>query len=88
MDEHKLKECLSINEDTARRLAKFFNDGNFKQKIRLYKPKISRKSLARIYKQLTDVGLFKSQADLAIGLGVSRAWITKVMNELKLSPIE
>ena len=88
LDEHKLTESLSINADTARRLAKFFNDGNFKQKIRLYKPKINRKSLARIYKQLIDGGLFNSQAELAIGLGVSRAWITKVMNELKLGPIE
>jgi hypothetical protein len=88
LDEHKLKECLSINEGTARRLAKILNESNFKQKIRLYKPKINRTNLARIYRQLIDGGLFNSQADLAIGLGVSRARITKVMNKLKLSPIE
>lgn len=83
LDERKIYKYFSITQDSARRLARAFNEGNFKQKKYLFRLRISKYKLAKNYKQLIDEGEFKNQAELARGLGVSRAWVTKVMNILK-----
>jgi len=83
LDERKIYKYFSITQDSARRLARAFNEGNFKQKKYLFRLRISKNTLAKNYKQLIDEGEFKNQAELARGLGLSRAWVTKVMNVLK-----
>ena len=42
--------------------------------------KIDRKKLAQEYQILLNNGKYKNRAELARALGVSRAWITIVMN--------
>ncbi len=42
--------------------------------------KIDRKKLAQEYQILLNNGTYKNRAELAKVFGVSRAWITKVMN--------
>ena len=73
---------FEINDEVIHRLTKFFSIPRKLEPVKIV-AKIDRRSLAIRYRELIDQGCVKNQADLARHLGVSRAWITKVMNELK-----
>jgi len=78
----QIKHYLPLNADGISRLTKYFDIENYdilNNKIN----RISRLELAKEYQQLLLKGNFSNKADLARHLGVSRAWITKVFNELK-----
>jgi hypothetical protein len=81
-----VSEYLVMNVEDMRRLTKFFSIPRKLEPMKVVN-KIDRYSLATRYHELIDQGYVKNQADLARHLGVSRAWITKVMNELKGSRV-
>jgi hypothetical protein len=83
LDHDKMKQFLIVSEDCLTRLTRTFNYGKFKIKIPLSLLRLNKYSLAIEYKNLIEEGRFKNQAELARAFGVSRAWITKVMNILK-----
>lgn len=49
--------------------------------IKTYKPKIDYLALAQNYRQKLESGSFATRAQLARSIGVSRAWVTMVMNQ-------
>ncbi len=73
---------MDLSSDAVRRLTKFFEIPEDLVSVKVH-TRLDRYSLAMRYRELIELGHFKNQADLARHLGVSRAWITKVMNELK-----
>lgn len=70
-----------MSDEEIHRLTKFFTIPDKLEPARIPE-RIDRHSLALMYKELIEQGYVKNQADLARHLGVSRAWITKVLNEL------
>jgi len=84
IDRRRGYKKIELSFDAERRLTKFFEIPEDLVSLRIH-ARIDRHSLAIRYRELIDQGYVKNQADLARHLGVSRAWITKVMNEkLKL----
>ena len=83
LDGDKLSQYLPISKDCTDRLTKAFNNNKFKLNLSITKIKFDKTVLAIGYKKMIEEGRFKNQAELARALGVSRAWITIVMNELK-----
>jgi hypothetical protein len=82
VDRKSLNKYFGMNDNELNRLTKFFSIPGRIEPQR--KPdQLDRRTLASRYKDLIDQGYFRNKADLARHLGVSRAWITKVMNELK-----
>jgi hypothetical protein len=75
---------LNLHIEAELRLTKYFEIPEDFNPI-IYRASMDRRTLAYRYKDLIDQGYFRNKADLARHLGVSRAWITKVMNELKQS---
>jgi hypothetical protein len=75
-----------MSDEDIRRLTRFFSIPRKLEPVKTV-TKIDRHSLAIRYRELIDQGYVKNKADLARHLGVSRAWITKVMNELKRTEI-
>jgi hypothetical protein len=75
-------KLLDLPVDAERRLTKFFEIPGDLIPVKVH-PRLDRYSLAIRYRVLIEQGYFRNQADLARHLGVSRAWITKVMNEFK-----
>ncbi len=73
---------IDLSRDAERRLTKFFEIPEDLVPVRIH-ARIDRLSLAIRYRELIQQGYVKNQADLARHLGVSRTWITRVMNELK-----
>ena len=71
-----------MGDEDIRRLTRFFSIPRKLEPVKTV-DKIDRLSLAIRYRELIEQGYVKNQADLARHLGVSRAWITKVMNEFK-----
>ena len=71
-----------MSDEVIQKLTKFFSIPRKLEPVRIA-AKMDRLSLAIRYRELIDQGYVKNQADLARHLGVSKAWITKVMNELK-----
>jgi len=76
-----LKKYFNISDECVSRLTKIFNHGKFKIKLSLLR--LNKYNLAINYKRMIDEGMYKNQAELARAYGVSRAWITIVMKELK-----
>ena len=54
-----------------------------KYEIRLFKMKLDFTDLGATFQQMMDSGIVTTRADLARYLGVSRAYVTKVMNRHK-----
>jgi hypothetical protein len=73
---------LDLSKEGEYRLTKFFEIPEDLVPLRIH-ARIDRHSLAIRYRELIDQGYVKNKADLARHLGVTRAWITKVMKELK-----
>lgn len=48
----------------------------------IHKQKIDYPTLAQIYRQKLESGSFATRADLARSIGVSRAWISSVLNRI------
>ncbi len=71
-----------MSHEVIHRLTKFFSIPRQLEAVKTV-AKMDRHSLAIRYRELIEQGYVKNQADLARHLGVSRAWVTKVMNELK-----
>jgi DNA-binding MarR family transcriptional regulator len=76
-----------MSDEDIRRLTRFFSIPRKLEPVKIV-AKMDRLSLAIRYRELIDQGYVKNQSDLARHLGVSRAWITKVMNELKRRRID
>jgi hypothetical protein len=80
----KIKTYLTISDDCCVRLTQLFNESRFKAAInKPFKFRISKYNLAVNYQKMLDEGVVKNKAELARLGGVSRAWITKLMNGLK-----
>jgi hypothetical protein len=86
VDRPFVSEYLTMSEEDIRRLTRFFSIPRKLEPV-ITVAKMDRLSLAIRYRELIDQGYVKDQADLARHVGVSRAWITKVMNELKQAEI-
>jgi hypothetical protein len=82
VDEPFVSNYFIMSDQVIHRLTKFFSIPRKLEPV-INVDKIDRLSLAIRYRELIEQGYVKNQADLARHLGVSRAWITKVMNELK-----
>ena len=84
LDTQKLEQYLHLSQDSIARLTSKFNDEKFRlktKKDRVFR-KLNRIDLAREYQKMIEDGLYKNKAELARSLGVSRAWITKVMKSI------
>lgn len=79
----KLSLYLPISKDCTDRLTKTFNNNKFKLNLPITKIKFDKTVLAIGYKKMIEEQRFKNQAELARAFGISRAWVTKVMNVLK-----
>ena len=82
LNPHKLSSFIKISDKAILRLTGYFliEDSFVPKPIRR---KIASKSQAIEYNKLLKDGTFKNKAEIAKATGVSRAWITKVMNQLK-----
>ena len=82
VDRKSVIKYFKMSDEEIYRLTKYFSIPG-KLEVAQTSEQIDRQSRAIKYKELIDGGYFRNQADLARHIGVSRAWITKVMNELK-----
>jgi hypothetical protein len=73
---------LAISSSLEDRLTHHFGLP-FKREIKPRKSLAERIKLAEEYEKLIEDGSFKTRAELARHLSVSRAWITKVLNRIK-----
>ena len=73
---------MAISSSLEQRLTHNFGVP-YREKTRPRKTLEERIKLFEDYEKLIEDGSFKTRAALARHLGVSRAWITKVMNTLK-----
>ena len=82
LNPYKLSGYLKISNNCLFRLTKYFliEESFIPRPIR---KKIDRKKLAIEYNNLLRNGTYKNKAEIAKVFGVSRTWITKVMNQLK-----
>jgi len=62
--------------------SKEMNLFNPKYRSKIFNPKIDYPALAQNYRQKLENGSFATRADLARSIGVSRAWISKVLNRI------
>jgi len=82
IDVEQFTKEMAISSSLAERLTDSFGlpiKHTFKEK----REPINRIELAKTYLKLIEDGTFKTQAELSRHLGVSRAWITIIMNTLK-----
>jgi hypothetical protein len=79
-----ISSYLRLSDQSIARLTKQFCLPRDMDPVRI-KEKLDYPTLARKYKDLIEQGYFRNQAHLAGYLGVSRAWITKVLNKLPSS---
>jgi len=82
IDTKRIKDFVKISASTIKRLTDYFEVETFNERRKIRK-KIDRIKLAKEYRLLLEKGVYKNQAELARGIGVSRVWITKVINTLK-----
>jgi hypothetical protein len=82
VDRASVIKYFKMSDEEIYRLTKYFSIPG-ELEMAQTSERIGGQSRAIKYKELIDGGYFRNQADLARHLGVSRAWITKVMNELK-----
>ena len=82
IDVKQFTKELPISSSLAERLTDSFGLP-IKHNLREKREPIDRIELAKTYSKLMENGTFKTKAELARHLGVSRAWITIVMNTLK-----
>lgn len=82
VDPNEVKNYLKMNDEGVVRLTRKFLYP--KQVLPLCKRRVlDRRALAEQYQALIDSGVCKNQADVARLFGVSRAWVTKIMNTMK-----
>jgi site-specific DNA recombinase len=77
----RIRDYLRISDATAVRLTKLFSLPKEREPLHI-QARLDYPSLAMRYNELINEGCFKNQAHLARYLGVSRAWITKVLKRL------
>ncbi len=82
IDVKQFTKEMAISNSLAGRLTDSFGFP-IKPTCRIKREPINRIELAKTYLKLIEDGTFKTQAELARHLGVSRAWITTIMNTLK-----
>jgi hypothetical protein len=82
VDPSEVQKYLNLDAKAVTRLTKYFLYPNAPA-VSLKRVHIDRQALALQYQDMLRQGLFKNQADLARNIGVSRVWITKIMNSLK-----
>ena len=87
VDPNEVKKYLDLNDEDVARLTRRFIYPT-QSHSRLKNIVLDRKALAEKYQELIQSGLVNNQAELSRHLGVSRAWITKIMNTLKSNPIQ
>lgn len=82
VDPSEVQKYLSLDPDDVARLTRYFL---YPKPVpsRMKRALLDRKALAERYLELIQNGTVNNQAALSRYLGVSRAWVTKVMNTLK-----
>jgi CRP-like cAMP-binding protein len=78
----RVKKYLKLDRDEAIKFLNIFADQQ-KYEIKLFKMKVDYNELAATFQRIMDSGVVTNRADLARYLGVSRAYVTKVMNRYK-----
>jgi len=73
---------LAISSGLEERLTNSFGIP-FKHIYKEKREPINRVELAKTYLKLLEDGKFETQAELSRHLGVSRAWVTIIMNTIK-----
>jgi hypothetical protein len=82
VDPNDVQKYLDLNdEDVVRLTLRFLYPKP--AHLRLKHIPLDRKAIAEQYTELIKAGVCQNQADVARHFGVSRAWVTKVMNTLK-----
>jgi hypothetical protein len=76
LDIGRIDEYLNLSDGAKDRLAGFLE---IPRKITMRLPRLNYLKLSGEYQDMLDNGEFKNRAELARHLGVSRAWITKVL---------
>ena len=87
VDPNEVKKYLDLNDEDVTRLTRRFIYPA-QTPSRLKHIVLDRKALATKYQELIQSGLVNNQAELSRHLGVSRAWITKIMNTLKPNQVK
>ena len=82
VDPSEVQKYLHLDDNAVIRLTKHFLYPKVPA-ASLKRIHIDRQALALQYREMLQQRLFNNQADLARHLGVSRVWITKIMNSLK-----
>jgi site-specific DNA recombinase len=82
VDPNEVRNYLDLDNEGVARLTRHFLYPA-PRPDRLRRVKLDRIALAKQYRELIDSGLVSNQSELARHLGVSRVWITKIMNSLK-----
>jgi hypothetical protein len=77
-----MPKYLNLDEDSIVQLTRRFLFPTPKPS-RLKRMLLDRKAIAEQYTELINAGVCSNQADVARHFGVSRAWVTKIMNTLK-----
>jgi len=80
IDAAKIHDYLVISPDAVKKLTEFFIYPKVKNPVTNRK-KLNLQELAGLYYEMINSGRLKNRAALAKHLGVSRAWITKVMKK-------
>ncbi|MDP1675335.1 MAG: hypothetical protein Q8L88_00605 [Bacteroidota bacterium] len=83
VDPNEVQKYLKLDQDDVVRLTRRFLYPQPAQS-RLQRVLLDRRAMAEQYRELIQSGVVRNQAELSRHLGVSRAWITKVMNTLKI----
>jgi hypothetical protein len=82
VDPNEVQKYLDLTSEDISRLTRRFLYPK-PQPSRLKRMLLDRRALAEEYRKLIDSGVCRNQADVARHFGVSRAWVTKIMNTLK-----
>jgi hypothetical protein len=79
-----MHQYLNLDDDGIIQLTRRFLYPKQKPS-RLTHIRLDRYALALQYTELIAAGVCSNQADVARHFGVSRAWVTKIMNTLKIT---
>lgn len=87
VDPNEVQKYLNLDlEDIARLTRRFLYPKPVPS--RLKRVLLDRRAMAEQYRDMIQQGIVHNQAELSRHLGVSRAWITKIMNTLKTNQIK
>jgi hypothetical protein len=80
LDPNRIQSYLRLSDEATARLTRSFSIPRDLEPKRV-KEHVDYEKLSEQYRELIQQGYFKNQAELSRYLGVSRAWVTKVLKK-------